>query len=139
MKKIIVTLLFPLFTMAHTMVLSAIDNKDGTMKIDAMFSIGQSTEGANFKLVSIATSEILYEKRIPSSGNLIINVPKEAYKMILDSGFGHIIEKDGDIEPIDGFKESKVKNINIAFYITLTLSVLFIIAALILQFFKIKK
>jgi len=139
MKKFIFTLFLPLFMMAHTLVFNAYDNEDGTMEVEGMFSTGQSTEGANFKLVSIASAEILYEKRFPASGSLVIDVPKEAYKMILDSGPGHTIVKNGDIEPKGGFQESKVKNINFAFYVTLILSVFFIILAFLLQFLRVKR
>jgi len=100
MKKFIFTLFLPLFMMAHTLVFNAYDNEDGTMEVEGMFSTGQSTEGANFKLVSIASAEI---------------------------------------EPKGGFQESKVKNINFAFYVTLILSVFFVIVALIVQFIRIKK
>jgi len=138
-KKILFTLMFSLLLNAHTLIFNALDNEDGTMEIEAMFSTGRSTEGANFKIISIATSQILYEKRIPTSGSLIVDVPKEAYTLLLDSGPGHQLEKNGDIKPKNGFQEVVIKNINFAFYITLILSILFILLAFILQFLKIKK
>ena len=43
-----------------------------------------------------------------------MKIPKEPYKVILDSGPGHILEKSGNIEPKNGFNKSikkEVKNI----------------------------
>lgn len=138
-KNFIIVILLKLSLFSHTMVFNAIDNEDGTMEVIGMFSNGQSSEGANFKIISLATSKVIYEKRIPESGSLMVDIPKEAYKLILDSGPGHQIEQNGDIKPLGGFQTIKTTNINFAFYTTLFLSVLFIISGFVLQFFRIKK
>jgi hypothetical protein len=109
------------------------------MEVVGMFSTGKSTEGAKLKIISLATSKILHEDRIPAAGSLTMSIPAEAYKLILDSGPGHVLEKVGDIEPVGGFKKVEISNINYAFYITLLFSISFILAAFILHFFRIKK
>jgi hypothetical protein len=140
MLKIFITILILQFSLhSHTLVFNAMDNEDGTMEVVGMFSTGRSTEGAKLKIVSLATTKILYEKRIPAEGSLTIKIPEEAYKLILDSGPGHVLEKVGDIEPAEGFKKVEISNINYAFYITLLLSSLFIIGAFIVHYFRIKK
>lgn len=139
LRGLFLSLTFCLSLHAHSLVFDAIDNEDGTMEIIGMFSTGASAEGAILKVVSLATSEPIYEKRIPASGSLMVDIPKEPYKLILDSGPGHKIEKSGDIKPEGGFKEIVVKKINYAFYTTLTLSILFILMAFTLQAYRIKK
>lgn len=139
LKIFIITIILQFSINAHTLVFNAIDNEDGTMEVVGMFSTGRSTEGAKLKIVSLATTKILYEERIPANGSLTMKIPTEAYKLILDSGPGHVLERVGDIEPEKGFQNVEISNINYAFYITLLLSVLFIVGAFILHFFRIKK
>jgi len=91
MLKILITIfILQLNIFAHTLVFNAIDNEDGTMEVVGMFSTGRSTEGAKLKIISLATTKILYENRIPAQGSLTMKIPKEAYKLILDSGPGHV-------------------------------------------------
>lgn len=140
MLKILITIfILQLNIFAHTLVFNAIDNEDGTMEVVGMFSTGRSTEGAKLKIISLATTKILYENRIPAQGSLTMKIPKEAYKLILDSGPGHVLEKVGNIEPIGGFKKVEISNINYAFYTTLIFSILFILLGFIIHFYRIKK
>jgi len=140
MLKILITIfILQLNIFAHTLVFNAIDNEDGTMEVVGMFSTGRSTEGAKLKIISLATTKILYENRIPAQGSLTMKIPKEAYKLILDSGPGHVLEKVGNIEPIGGFKKVEISNINYAFYTTLIFSILFILLGFIIHCHRIKK
>jgi len=138
-KLFIITILLELSLFPHSIVFNALDNEDGTMEIIGMLSTGQNTEGANFQLISLATSKVIYEKRIPETGSIVVDIPKEAYKMVLDSGSGHVKEKKGEIEPLEGFQKVKKQNSNFTFYIPLVVSLLFIFSALVLQFLRIKK
>lgn len=132
-------LILQLSIFAHSLVFDTIDNEDGTMEVLGMFSTGASAEGATVKVISIASLEVLHKQRMPSSGSLIIKIPKEPYKLILDSGPGHRIEKLGTIKPAGGFTNIVQKKINYAFYITLLLSILFVVLALLIQFQRIKR
>ncbi len=139
LKVFITTIILQVSLLSHSLVFDAIDNEDGTMEIMGMFSTGVSAEGATLKVISLATNKIIYEKRIPASGSLMVNIPKEPYKLLLDSGPGHRIEKNGFIEPIGGFTKVMAKKINYAFYTTLILSILFILSAFVLHFIRIKR
>jgi len=138
-KFFISLLILPVSIFAHTLIFDTFDNEDGTMEITAMFSTGNSAEGAMVKIVSQASLEIIYEKRVDQSGIFVIDIPKEPYNLILDSGPGHVIEKAGTIKPQGGFTIVKEKKIDYAFYTTLILSLLFSILAVILYIEKIRR
>ena len=138
-KVFISTILLQLALSAHTLIFDTVDNEDGTMEVVGMFSTGASAQGANLKVISLATDKVIYEKRLPASGSLTIDIPKEAYKLILDSGPGHRLEKVGVIEPEDGFKQISSKKINVAFYTTLAICIFFITLAFLIQFLRIKR
>jgi len=135
MKKNILFIVLSLFIFntylfSHSVVLNTADNEDGTMEIFGGFSTGQSAAGAMLKIKSQITSKILYENRIPHSGNLTIKVPNEPYIIILDSGPGHRLEKKGDITPKEGFTQEQKKPYNIAFLVNLILSIGFIVLSI---------
>ncbi len=107
MKKLysfIFILLTPLFLCSHSLILSVMDNGDGTITVQGVFNTGQSAAGALLVLEALYNKEILYEKRLPSSNELTINIPKVPYQIILDGGEGHTVVKDG-IAPSEGFKK----------------------------------
>lgn len=118
---------------AHSPVLQISDNEDGTMEIFGGFSTGQSAAGAKLVIKSAINSKVLYEHRVPKSGYLTIKIPKEPYTVLLDSGPGHRIEKNGTIQPEDGFVGGNKKPLNMAFATTAGLSFLFIFLSIILN------
>ncbi len=125
------------FLFAHSVVLNIIDNEDGTMEVFGGFSTGQSAQGAKLIIKSELNSKILYENRIPNSGLLTMKIPKEPYKVILDSGPGHILEKSGNIEPKNGFNKSIKKEVkNIAYITTFSITSFFIILSIVLALKK---
>ncbi len=129
--KILTLFFIPCFLYAHSPVLQIVDNEDGTIEVFGGFSTGQSAAGAKLKIKSAIDSKIIYENRVPKSGYLTIDIPKVPYNVILDSGPGHRIEKEGKISPVDGFdKDSSIKPLNIAFNTTLGLSILFILLSI---------
>lgn len=113
MKKlffILCTLALSLTLHAHTLVLNIDDNEDGTIFIQGMFNTGESAEGALVVIESLNSQEVLFKKRLPSSSELNVPMPKEPYQVVLNGGPGHTIIKEG-IEPVGGFtvKASEVK------------------------------
>ncbi|WP_404319680.1 hypothetical protein [Malaciobacter canalis] len=109
MKKIsslLLILLTPIFLFSHSLVLSVMDNEDGTITAQGVFNTGQSAAGALLVLEALHNKEILFEKRLPASNELTIDIPKIPYQIVLDGGEGHTVIKDG-IAPPDGFKEVK--------------------------------
>ncbi len=107
MKKIY-TLLFllPIFLYSHSLLLNLLDNEDGTITIIGEFSTGESATGALVKVKALDSDEILFQKRLPSSSELTIDIPKVKYQVILDGGVGHTIIREG-ITPKGGFENKK--------------------------------
>ena len=138
-KTLITLFILPVTIFAHSLIFDAFNNEDGTMEITAMFSTGASAQGATVKIISLATLETIHKKRVGKTGTIIVNIPKEAYKLILDSGPGHKVEKIGTIQPIGGFTIVSQKKINYALYTTLVLSLLFCISAIILYIKRLKR
>ena len=142
MKKILfITLLFQLSIFAHTVLINSIDNDDGTMDVEGMFSTGTITQGATLRLQSLVNKKILYEDRIPSSGTLTMNIPKEPYMMILDCGPGHIIKKKGYlmIKGEDSKNIKYEKPINYALFTTLSLCIGFILLSFMIHFKRVRR
>ncbi|RXJ57975.1 hypothetical protein [Candidatus Marinarcus aquaticus] len=102
------TFIMSLTLYAHTLVLNLDDNEDGTLFIQGMFNTGESAEGALVIVESLDNQEVLFKKRLPSSSELIVPMPKVAYHVVLDGGPGHTVIKEG-IEPIGGFKVEEKK------------------------------
>ena len=138
MKQKYISIIFTLFFLqnllfAHSPVLQISDNEDGTIEVFGGFSTGQSAAGAMLKIKSaIDPSKVLFKQRIPKSGYLTIKTPNEPYTVLLDSGPGHRIEKDGTIKPKNGFTTIDKKPLNIAFASTAGLSILFILSSILL-------
>lgn len=119
MKNKLIYILLSIFFLnitlhAHTLILEAMDNEDGTMEITGAFSTGARAEGALLRIESLANAKVLFKKRLPASSTLIVNIPKEPYQIVLDGGPGHQIVRKGDIEPTSGFTiNTNVKKQNI--------------------------
>lgn len=101
---LILIFLIPSFLYAHTLLLDVHNNDDNTITVEGSFSTGEGAVGAQIRLESLITEKILYKKRLPNESELTINIPKEPYKVILDGGPGHTIEKEG-FAPIEGFSK----------------------------------
>ncbi|XOB62750.1 hypothetical protein ACMC56_02820 [Campylobacterota bacterium DY0563] len=111
MKKI--TYLFSIFILstilnAHTLLMNIMDNEDNTILVTGEFSTGEFAVGAMVRLESLLSGEVLYKKRLPDSSELIIEIPKEPYQIVLDGGPNHQIVKEG-IAPIEGFSKEILK------------------------------
>jgi len=109
--NIVFLCLLPSFLFSHSLILNIDDNEDGTITVEGVFNTGQLAPGAEIRMESLVTGEVLYKKRLPDESELTINIPKVPYQVVLDGGPGHQVVKDG-IEPEGGFakelnKESK--------------------------------
>lgn len=122
MKKILIILSL-VYTMSygHQLLMNIFDNEDNTITVEGLYSSGQKTSGAMLRVESLISGEILFKKRFPQDGELIIKIPKEPYQVVLDGGPGHIVVEKG-IAPKEGFskeiitkiKKSGMANISIA-------------------------
>jgi len=105
--KIAIFLLTPLYMLAHSLVLGIYNNNDGTLSIVGEFNTGESAAGALVKLQALHSGEILFQQRL-TDDELVVEIPKIPYKVVLDGGDGHIDEKIG-VAPPSGFEKLEVK------------------------------
>ncbi len=101
---LVLMVLIPSFIYAHSLLLNVFDNQDNTITVEGVFNTGELASGAQIRLESLISDKILYKKRLPDEGELIIQIPKEPYNIVMNGGAGHQIVKKG-IAPIEGFKK----------------------------------
>ncbi|RBQ26428.1 hypothetical protein [Arcobacter sp. CECT 9188] len=106
--KIAIFLLTPLYIFAHSLVLYVDDNKDGTITIAGEFNTGESAAGALVKLESLHSGEILFQQRL-TDDEIIVDIPKIPYKIILDGGGADHQEEKIGIPPPNGFDKVEEK------------------------------
>jgi len=116
MKKIFIflTICLSVSLNAHNLIINVMDNSDNTITVRGEFSTGEDAAGAMIRLESLVSGDILFKQRLPQESELIVNIPKEPYQIVLDGGPGHTIIKDG-IAPLEGFAEElkeKVTDVN---------------------------
>ena len=111
-KKVLLLMifLFPVFTFSHTLLLNVYDNEDNTINIEGIFNTGQLAPGAEIRIESLISGELLYKKRLPDESELTVDIPKEPYQVVLDGGPGHQVVKKG-VPPKDGFSKELTKEI----------------------------
>lgn len=106
MKKTILSVFFTLLFLtqagAHTLILGAFDNEDGTITVVGKFDTGALAQGAMVRLEALGSGTILFQKRLPEESELIVSIPKEPYQIVLDGGPGHKVIKKGII-PENGY------------------------------------
>ncbi|MFY4742943.1 hypothetical protein ACOTVT_05550 [Aliarcobacter butzleri] len=111
MKKIFIFLTLTLSLYAHNLLMNVMDNEDNTITVIGEFSTGEKAAGAQVRLESLVSGEVLFKQRLPVESELTIDIPKEPYQVVLDGGPGHTIVKEG-IEPLEGFNEELKAKIN---------------------------
>ncbi|MFA5704168.1 MAG: hypothetical protein WC982_11710 [Advenella sp.] len=102
--KIILLILLQIELYSHTLVMDMMDNGDNTITVVGMFNTGESAAGAMIIVEALDSGEILFQQRLSNDNEIIIQIPTLPYKVILDGGPGHTVEKAG-IAPNNGFKE----------------------------------
>ncbi|MBL3519723.1 hypothetical protein ACNSOP_02300 [Aliarcobacter lanthieri] len=106
--KIAIFLLTPLYIFAHSLVLYVDDNKDGTITIAGEFNTGESAAGALVKLEALHSGEILFQQRL-TDDEIIVDIPKIPYKIVLDGGGADHQEEKIGIPPPSGFDKVEEK------------------------------
>lgn len=107
-KKIVLLFIFvlaPSYLLSHTLLLNVFDNEDNTITVEGIFNTGQTAPGAQVRLESLVSGELLYKKRLPEESELTIEIPKEPYQIVLDGGPGHQIVQEG-LAPKEGFSKA---------------------------------
>lgn len=112
-KKILMTFIFLISLQkaifAHTLLLNVFDNEDNTITVEGIFNTGELATGAQIRLESLHNGMLLYKNRLPDESELTIQIPKEAYQIVLDGGPGHQIVQTGP-SPKGGFIKQNKQN-----------------------------
>lgn len=99
---VLLLLLSQSYVFAHSLLMNVYSEDGETITIEGKFDTGTLAPGALLTLEALNTGDILYQERLPWESEVTISIPDEPYKIILDGGPMHIIEKDG-IPPEKGF------------------------------------
>ena len=91
---VIILTSFVSLSFAHTLVINAEDNEDGTVTIEGVYSTQEIPEGAEVRLED-ENGEVLWKGKIDWEGLCTFDKPKVPYTIILDVGPGHMAKKKG--------------------------------------------
>lgn len=80
--------------MAHTLFMSVIDNEDGTVTVEGMYSTGATASGTEVRLEG-ADGKVLFQGKTDEDGELEFDKPDHPYTIILDGGPGHVAVEEG--------------------------------------------
>lgn len=106
--KLVLFMLVYVQLYSHTLVMNIIENGDDTITVVGMFNTGESAAGALVKLEALDSMEILFQQRLSNENEITVNIPTVPYKIILDGGPGHTVEKMGTA-PKNGFEKVETK------------------------------
>lgn len=83
---------------AHTLYMNLVDNEDGTVTVEAMFSTG--TSGAGLPLIlEDSNGQVIQKFKLDENGELTFEIPDIPYTVFLDGGPGHTARQDGPARP----------------------------------------
>ncbi len=83
---------------AHTLYMNLVDNDDGTVTVEAMFSTGSSGAGLPLYLEE-PDRKIIKELKLDENGEVTFDIPDRPYTVFLDGGPGHTVRKEGPERP----------------------------------------
>jgi len=106
MKRKVLTLITALVSLllitgpvfGHTLFMNLVDNKDGTVFVEGMFSTGASAANLPLYLVDENEKQIL-KIHLDMNGEAQFTIPDQPYTVILDAGSGHTVREDGPRRP----------------------------------------
>ncbi|MCG8618335.1 MAG: hypothetical protein MI802_19130 [Desulfobacterales bacterium] len=83
---------------AHTLYMNLVNNDDGTVTVEAMFSTGSSGAGLPVYLVD-GSQTIIQKLKLDENGEVTFDIPDQPYTVFLDGGPGHTVRKEGPAMP----------------------------------------
>jgi hypothetical protein len=98
-RRIIAGLVFLLVMMpalapAHTLYMNVMDNGDGTVTVEGMFSTGGSAAGLAL-ILEDKDGNILKKMKMDEFGEAVFEKPAFPYTIFLDGGPGHRVRQEG--------------------------------------------
>ncbi|ADK86183.1 conserved hypothetical protein [Desulfarculus baarsii DSM 2075] len=79
---------------AHTLFMTVIDNGDGTVSAQGMYSTGVTAPATEVRLED-DQGRVLFKGRTDDEGEITFDKPKGPYRIVMDGGPGHVATADG--------------------------------------------
>jgi hypothetical protein len=83
---------------SHTLYMNVLDNEDGTITVEGMFSTGSSAAGLPLYLEN-EKEEVIQKLKINEDGEATFKAPDVPYTIFLDGGPGHTVRQKGPLTP----------------------------------------
>lgn len=83
---------------AHTLYMNLVDNEDGTVTVEAMFSTGSSGTGLPL-ILEDENGQVIKKMKLDENGEATFDIPDQPYSVFLDGGPGHTVRKAGPAKP----------------------------------------
>ncbi|CCK81456.1 MULTISPECIES: hypothetical protein [Desulfobacula] len=81
---------------AHTLYMNVLDNEDGTVTVEGMFSTGSEASGLPLYLED-TKGEVIKKLKMDESGEITFKAPDVPYMIFLDGGPGHTLREEGPL------------------------------------------
>lgn len=79
---------------AHTLFMNVMDNEDGTVTVEGMYSTGAVASKTEVRLEG-ADGKIVFQGKTDEDGELQFDKPDHPYTIVLDGGPGHVAVEEG--------------------------------------------
>ncbi len=83
---------------AHTLYMNLLDNEDGTITVEGMFSTGSNAAGLPLYLEN-KKGEVIKKLKMDEEGEATFKTPDVPYTVFLDGGPGHTVRQEGPLTP----------------------------------------
>ena len=78
----------------HTLYMNVVDNEDGSVTVEGMFSTGATAAGLTLFLAD-EKEKIIKKIKMDEFGEATFKIPEAPYTIFLDGGPGHTVRKQG--------------------------------------------
>ena len=83
---------------AHTLYMNLVDNEDGTVLIESMYSTGSTGAGLPV-ILEDKNGNVIQKMKLDENGEATFEIPDQPYEVFLDGGPGHTVRKQGPEKP----------------------------------------
>jgi len=84
--------------LSHTLFMNLMDNEDGTVSVEGMFSTGATAAGLPLYLLDKKEKQI-QKLVLDADGEATFEIPDQPYTVFLDGGPGHTVREPGPQRP----------------------------------------
>ena len=80
---------------AHSLFFTLLDNEDGTIELEGMYSTGEIASHTLVKVFNGENHALIWEGKTDDFGTCTFKRPSLPYEVELDAGPGHVAKEDG--------------------------------------------